>query len=293
MDKAAHPCKVSRTNAKGASMSTAQYARSRKYRFSPSRPLHILVATVGLLQAISAQAQGVYFQNSYGLVSPSNIVTFSEFSPPPNTIITTEYQAYGVTFVPYVNYASIYNQTSGTPHIDPTTCVANFIQFSPPLSTFSILFGRPVSSAAFAVLTQPGTFDVTALLGGTEIPGGPHTFIGGYGPDATNNFVGLSDVTFDELRISNVATSDGALVLDNLQFTPAPESPPTLTIHSCVEVCWQSRSGVRYQLQRSPAPHSDHWENVGSPVTGTGDQVCVTDPQTGLPKRTYRLAVLP
>ena len=36
---------------------------------------------------------------------------------------------------------------------------------------------------------------------------------------------------FDELRISNIATSDGALVIDNLQFTPAVVNSWT-NIHS-------------------------------------------------------------
>src|SRR4051812_32650369 len=117
------------------------YFQNRKYRFSTARPLHILAAVAGLARAVSTPAAGVYFQNSNGLASPANTVTFSEFSPPPNTRITNQYQAYGVTFVPYVNYASIYNQTSGTPHVDPTACVANFVQFSPPLPTFSIMFG--------------------------------------------------------------------------------------------------------------------------------------------------------
>ncbi|MGH7973503.1 MAG: hypothetical protein ACREIC_32710, partial [Limisphaerales bacterium] len=163
---------------------------------------------------------GAYFQNSYGLQSASNVITFSEFSPAPNTIITTQYQAYGVTFTPYVYYASIYNQTSGTPHLDPAASVANFVQNGPVVPTFSVLFDRPVSAAAFAMLSQPGTFQMTALWAGTEVAGGPHTFTGGYGPDRTTNFVGLSGVTFDELRVSNIATSDGALVLDNLQVAP-------------------------------------------------------------------------
>src|SRR5882757_4055305 len=181
-------------------MSTTENCQSRKYRFSLTRWLHILVAVVGLARAISTQAEGVYFQNSYGLVSPSNIVTFSEYSPYPNTTIATEYQPYGVTFVPYVKYASIYDQTFGTPHIDLTACVANFVQYGSVVPTFSIVFGRPVSAAAFAVLTQPGTFEVTALWAGIELPGGPRTFTGGFGPDRTTNFVGLSGVTFDELR---------------------------------------------------------------------------------------------
>ena len=156
-------------------MSTAQYALSRKYKWSPTL-LHILIAAVGLARAVSTQAVeavGVYFQNNLGLVSPSNTITFSEFSPPPNTIITTQYQAYGVTFAPYVQYASIYNQTSGTPNIDPTACVANFQQYWTVVPTFSVVFGRPVSAAAFAVLSQPGTFEVTALWAGIEVPGGP------------------------------------------------------------------------------------------------------------------------
>jgi hypothetical protein len=212
-------------------MSTAPYSQSRKYKLSAPRWLQTLVAVVGLARAVSTQAVGVYFQNNYGLVSPSNVVTFSEYNPPPNAIITTEYQAYGVSFTPYVHYASIYNQTSGTPHIDPTACVANFVQYGPVVPKFSIVFDRPVSAAAFAVLSQPGTFEVTALWEGIEVPGGPHTFIGGFGPQSTNNFVGLGGATFDELRVSNIATSDGALVVDNIQFSPVPINSWT-NIHS-------------------------------------------------------------
>src|SRR4051812_18353387 len=83
----------SRSN--GASVSTAHYAQSRKCRLSPTQRLHILIAALGLVRAASTQAEGVYFQNSYDLVSPSNIVNFSEFSPPPNTITTTQFQGYG------------------------------------------------------------------------------------------------------------------------------------------------------------------------------------------------------
>jgi hypothetical protein len=202
-------------------MRSAQSIRFQVRRKCSIRGLGILISAVVLASAASTQSAGIYFQNGYGIVEPANNITFSEFSPPPNTFITTQYQLYGVTFSPGVYYASIYNQTSGTPHVDPTACVANFVQFNPPVQEFSILFARPVSAAAFAVLSQPGTFQVRAFWAGIEVPGGPATFTGGYGPQATTNFVGLSGVTFDELRISHIATSDGALVLDNLQFSPA------------------------------------------------------------------------
>ena len=146
-------------------MSTARAAQNGGDRLFHSRGLHIFVAAVGLVGAVSTEAMGGYFQNSYGLVSPSNVVTFSEFSPSPNTMITTQYQAYGVTFLPYVHYASIYNQTSGTPNIDPTACVANFVQYGPVVPTFSIVFKRPVAAAAFSVLVVAIVFVVIAVIG--------------------------------------------------------------------------------------------------------------------------------
>ena len=42
--------------------------------------------------------------------SPTRTVTFSEFTPPPNTIITTQYQSVGVSFSPCVFYAPTFDQ---------------------------------------------------------------------------------------------------------------------------------------------------------------------------------------
>ncbi len=180
-----------------------------------------LVLAATALMSFDAEAQ-TYFQNTTGLLSPANTITFSEFAPPPDTSITLLYQSLGVTFSPQVYYAPTFDQNFGTPNIDPTASVGNFIQFSPALATFSILFNSPVSSAAFAMMSEPGTFELTPYLNGFAVDG-PHTFIGDIGPGFTSNFVGLTGINFDELRIGNVSSSDNAFVFDNLQFTPAPE----------------------------------------------------------------------
>lgn len=166
-------------------------------------------------------AEAIFFQNSRGIPSPTRIVTFSEFAPSPNTIITTQYQAYGVSFVPCVFYAPTFDQDFGTPHIDPAASAGNFVQVYGALQQFSIVFQQPVNAASFAVLSQEGTFDVTPLSRGVELAVGSYMFAGGLRPDKTNNFVGVAGATFDELRISNVQSFDHALVIDNIQFTSA------------------------------------------------------------------------
>src|SRR5438270_399070 len=114
-----------------------------------------MLGLAGVLAGADRSAGQSYFQNSTGLVSPASTVTFSEVTPPVNTVITTQYQPFGVTFAPNVFYAPTFDQNTGTPHIDPTASVGNFVQTQPAIQTFSIQFTTPVSGAAFAVLTQP------------------------------------------------------------------------------------------------------------------------------------------
>jgi hypothetical protein len=192
----------------------------------------LALVTGGLLAAVHVEAQLAYFQNTTGLISPADTITFSEVTPAPNTVITTQYQPYGVTFSPNVYYAPIYNQNFGTPNIDPTASVGNFIQFEPTLPTFSILFNTAVTSASFAVLSQPGTFQITPYLNGVALDTA-QIFTGGLAASFTNNFVGvagLSGIKFNQLLISNVNTSDHAFVFDNLSFNPVPEPTSTSLI---------------------------------------------------------------
>jgi len=96
-----------------------------------------------------------------------------------------------------------------------------------------------------------------------------------------------------ELRLDNPEAFGNDPAFDDFEFVSTSTPTPILTILPCVEViCWQSLSGARYQVQRSPNPHSAHWENVGAPVTGTGDEICVPDDHHGMPRRIYRLQVL-
>lgn len=81
---------------------------------------------------------------------------------------------------------------------------------------------------------------------------------------------------------------------------PPVVPPPQVQLHfSCVEVCWQSMTNAQYQVQwrsaeniPNPFPTTNLWNNLGSPVSGTGAEICVTDTPHGT-NRLYRVAVLP
>lgn len=178
--------------------------------------------------AFTVEAQNgttpVFFQNGTGLISPAQTVNFSGYAPAHNTRITTEYRPYGVTFSPNVFYSPPI-RNSHTPNLNPLACIGN-ISFIPrrpggtTIPSISILFNAPVNDAAFSVQTEPGTIDIALLLNGVELPGGRHTFLGGWGAGFVNNFLGMQGALFDEIRITS-QTSNHAIVIGVIQFSPS------------------------------------------------------------------------
>lgn len=77
-----------------------------------------------------------------------------------------------------------------------------------------------------------------------------------------------------------------------------PSAPPALTIRltqaSQVEICHSTTTGRRYQLQYRSEETTPEWINRGTPVSGNGGNVCLTE---GLdqnpPQRFYRVISLP
>jgi hypothetical protein len=153
-----------------------------------------------------------------------------------------------------------------------------------------------VNAAFFGLdFAGPTTTDVNILVAGISIFDG---IVNGFGPGtgpifATNLNLNAGDTI--DFAVGVGPNGNYANDLTGLAATVSALSsnPPALTIHPAVEICWQSQAGVQYQLQRSPSPHSAHWENVGTPVTGTGGELCATDPHRGFRQRIYRLQVLP
>lgn len=66
---------------------------------------------------------------------------------------------------------------------------------------------------------------------------------------------------------------------------------PAISAEGTVEVCSGSQAGVFYQLERSADLTS--WETVGSPVEGTGAEICGQDPDRQPGQAYYRWRVVP
>lgn len=62
---------------------------------------------------------------------------------------------------------------------------------------------------------------------------------------------------------------------------------------SSVDICWNSRTNLAYQVQYRSVLTPDEWINLGDPVTGNGNTNCVTDFVRGTEKRFYRVEETP
>jgi len=90
---------------------------------------------------------------------------------------------------------------------------------------------------------------------------------------------GSSTATTGDIRASHVS-----------QFTFEP--PPLVTIRaSQVEVCWNSKSNLTYQVQYRSDLTTNVWTSLGGCIRSTGSMSCITDPiAAGQPQRFYRVA---
>jgi hypothetical protein len=170
-------------------------------------------------------ANALSLQNSTGLASPDQTITFDEFVVSQDASITNEYSSLGVTFSPNLYFDTQYN----FPNITPNS-LSNFGVFSgsSPITPVSIFFNQAQNAAAFSVITQLGTSTFTALLDGSVVEtfNAPTTF------GDPNNFYGFTGVVFDEIQITPGGDAN-IMNLDNLQTgtasTPVPfEFSPTL-----------------------------------------------------------------
>ena len=61
-----------------------------------------------------------------------------------------------------------------------------------------------------------------------------------------------------------------------------------------IEVCWNSVSNRTYQVQYQSSLTTNEWVELGSPISGSGSNMCVTDKvPLGQPQRHYRVVRLP
>lgn len=76
----------------------------------------------------------------------------------------------------------------------------------------------------------------------------------------------------------------------------APDAPPdeiqaTIQI-SAVDICWNSVSNSTYQVRYQSVLTTNQWTDLGTPITATNANTCVTDRLAG-PQRFYQVVRLP
>lgn len=168
--------------------------------------------TIGLSVGAAEQATAASIVNSYGLLNPENTVTFSESSFAPGTLITNQFQSFGVTLTP----GHIYNHQGNPGFPGISGDLVGNSQGVP----FSIRFNNPVTSAAFGYAKNPTTVLVEALFNGSVI----ESFSQAVTYDNPNTaFLGFTNILFNEIRVTANAQEG---LLDNIQFSnPATEIP--------------------------------------------------------------------
>ena len=182
----------------------------------------------GLMLCTAVAAHATPVISTTGISAPQNVITFEEIVLAGNTPMSNQYAGLGVTFGAGLFYDGNGTNSGGAFPNMSGHALANFDFLDGPFTTlFSIKFVDPVSAAAFAMVTNPGTSAFSAaLLGGIEI----ESFTASTSTGSSTNFFGFEGFVFDEIRVSP-GGSNNAMVLDNIQFNLAavPE-PATLAI---------------------------------------------------------------
>ena len=81
--------------------------------------------------------------------------------------------------------------------------------------------------------------------------------------------------------------------VDNTHITKTFEPPPLVTIRaSQVEVCWNSKSNLTYQVQYRSDLTTNLWTSLVGCIRSTNSTSCINDPIiVGQPKRFYRVVL--
>jgi hypothetical protein len=169
---------------------------------------------------VTSVANAAFFNNSTGLVSPVQTVTFSEHTFADDTVITNQFADVGLTFSPNLYYQNSFNPGGAVPNLNPPD-LTNFIPSTGGglVNPFSISFSSPVTGAAFVLATNPNTTLLTAFLNNVIVDTGS-------APSSLNNpndFYGFTGVTFD--RIDVTVGSDGFAILDTVQTAQSVPEP--------------------------------------------------------------------
>jgi hypothetical protein len=162
-----------------------------------------------------------------GIANPSGAVNFDEVSLVNGTLVTNQYAAFGVTFMPGVTYL---DRVSPRPNFENPAAVTFQIADGQvqAIDPVSLRFGETVEAASFAMTLSANTTRFTALLGGIAQRSFETSVVDA---GSANNFYGFENIRFDEILI-DVQSGDRTGALDTISFrlaeVPLPAGLPLL-----------------------------------------------------------------
>jgi hypothetical protein len=196
----------------------------------------IFAGTLLALVTCGNVAEAAFFNNTTGLASPESTVTFSEQSLTDGVGVTNQFAPQGVEF----SFLIFDDNTYGGGGF---TNISDEALFRPAAAdgitptVFTVSFTTALTGAAFAMVTNTGTGSNTfeALLAGAVVETGTRAS----DISAADNYYGFTGITFDAIRVSVDSSTNGWMVIDNVQLGSAshggsgavPE-PATLVIWS-------------------------------------------------------------
>jgi hypothetical protein len=85
---------------------------------------------------------------------------------------------------------------------------------------------------------------------------------------------------------------NGNFVLTEFEVDATPvASNNVVSIYSSAEICWLSDPAKQYQVQFTSDLNSGEWHNLGQPIQGNGNEICVFDSTRSRQKRFYRVQI--
>ncbi|MDB4564542.1 PEP-CTERM sorting domain-containing protein [Mariniblastus sp.] len=173
--------------------------------------LSLLIASIGI-----SSASADFIVDGFGLDSADQTVTFSEFSINDGTVITDQYSSLGIEFGSLSPTEGLYLKPNKG--VSRSAGLQNY--FPDGYRSIELSFKKPVSEAAFAMVTNGGIDDFTALLNGNVVETASTSTARGW------QYYGFKNIAFDQIRID---INNNHMRLDNVQFSSVPE-PTSATL---------------------------------------------------------------
>ena len=194
-----------------------------------STVLNKALVIAGGMVLIATAANATPLNNSTGLASPADTITFSEVPLAGGTPLDANYAALGATFSTlYYDtfYAGDFPNTSGP---DATNFAGGCgVGSEGSCTTFTIDFATPVTDAAFVLVTNSSATPsvIESFLGGNLVES--QTVFSSL--SNTNDFYGFTGSLFDQIIVIPETANNGAALIDNLQFNPAVPEPASVAL---------------------------------------------------------------